>query len=367
VQIAGKNLAPLQRVMLRDTLAAPSAGQHVEQVEICFCEGVASEKVERAWRETEKQTEALRMGVEDFEVMTPLLEPWETWLELDRAGCLLGTGQVPWRVKFWPDERRFLWTVHHALLDGRSLTRVVRAFLRRVSGEEGGELALARWQAPTPGMIALAVERFGKTFAADEAMPAVGPLASTADPVVVRKMGVEFAQQLAVMAAAIEVTPATVVIWAWGQALLRASGGAAVGVEQVRAGAPQPGTAGFTMNLLPLRIRRGHGVTCIQEFRQQMLGLRDIETVSEPDFPQGVFPRGDTAWSSVIMVEHTAFEAAAEFPSIVKSHVLHESRCETLAASAHLLPDLQLQVEGPGQAVLLDCWAAALTDFIREM
>jgi hypothetical protein len=369
------SLVPLQRVMLRDTLAAPSAGQHVEQVEISFNETVDHGQVIRAWRETVARTEALRLafviergkpagwewvtGEGTLETMEPLSEPWEAWLERDRRCGLLAAGKVPWRVKYWAGERRFLWTLHHALLDGRSLTRVVRGFLKQLDGVQAEEWQLSRWQPPSALMISTATEMFRKTFSDHEEPQAVGPVECQLDSAEGYVLGADFAQYLAVMAEAAEVSAATLVIWAWGQALLQASGGKSVVVEQVRAGAPQAGTAGFTMNLLPVLIRRG-GVASLQELRVQLLDLRHIESVSEQDLPPGVFPNVCAPWSSVIMVEHIAFSQAVDFPGLVKSRTLHESRGESLTASAELLPDCRLRVEGPGRAVLLEGWLAVL-------
>ena len=53
-------LAPLQRVMLRDSLAAGDAGHHVEQVEIVLAPGAMRQRVAAAWAETVARTAALR-------------------------------------------------------------------------------------------------------------------------------------------------------------------------------------------------------------------------------------------------------------------------------------------------------------------
>jgi hypothetical protein len=369
------NLAPLQRVMLRDTLVAPSAGQHVEQVEISFNKGVEHERIIRAWHETVALTEVLRIGFvieqgdpvgwewltggEIFETMEPLSEPWEAWLERDRRCSLLAAEKVPWRVKYWAGERSFLWTLHHALLDGRSLTRVVQTFLQQLDGGQAEEWRLSRWQPPSDLVISTATEMFRQTFAGHEEPQTAGPLECQMDSVAECVLGVDFAQHLAVIAGKAEVSAATLVIWAWGQALLQASGSKSVVVEQVRAGAPQAGTAGFTMNLLPVLIRSG-GAASLRQLRAQLLDLRRIESVSEQDFPPGVFPNVCAPWSSVIMVEHTAFSEAADCTAWVKSRSLHESRGESLTASAQLMPDCRLQVEGPGRSALLDGWLAVL-------
>jgi hypothetical protein len=138
-----------------------------------------------------------------------------------------------------------------------------------------------------------------------------------------------------------------------------------VWVEQLRAGAPQAGTAGFTMNLLPILIRRSEGNPGkeLREFRARLLALRDIEAVSPENFPPGVFPDMTGPASSVIMVERgTLRQQVGEVASgeLIESLVLHERVGETLMATAYLLPDLKLEVEGPGRRDLLERWIRVL-------
>jgi hypothetical protein len=193
------------------------------------------------------------------------------------------------------------------------------------------------------------VDSLEMDFPADAAGPAV------------RLMGDEFARNLESLAAVIGVTAATLLIWAWGQALLEISGADAVIVEQLRAGAPQPGTAGFTMNTLPVTVRRAGGdvARSLREFRARLLALRDIESVAPGDFAPGVFPDLDGPSSSMIMVERGTLRHMAG-RECVESLVLHEAKGETLMATAHVLPDLRLEVEGTGRHALLDGWVRVL-------
>ena len=127
-------LAPLQRLMLQDSLAAKGAGLHVEQVEIIFSREIPGEHVISAWQETVSRTEALRItfvnGASEMAFIKPadfpkveaeIPESWQDWLETDRALPLLTPDDVPWRAVYWPLAGRFIWTFHHALLDGRSI------------------------------------------------------------------------------------------------------------------------------------------------------------------------------------------------------------------------------------------------------
>jgi hypothetical protein len=369
-------LAPLQRVMLRDSLAEESAGHHVEQVEILFAPGGWRDRVADAWAETVAATEALRIafsirngepvGIECVPAPpTPHLEEispvsWDAWLAGDRQRSLLSPHQVPWRAVYWPQDGRFLWTFHHALLDGRSITAVLRSFLARVSGGPGEELVLAEWQPPTPDAVKLAERLFREEFPPP---PPEKYLLNEPDEGPARYFaGTAFRERLEAVALSMESTTATLLIWAWGQALADAAGTDAVIVEQVRAGAPQQGSAGFTMHTLPVVISRpadGDTDESIRKFRRHLLALRAIEGVCPADFPPGVFPDVDRPDGSVVMVERATpqYLLASE---MLGSMVLHECEGETLMATAHILPDLRLEVEGPGRHGLLDRWVGAL-------
>lgn len=363
------HLAPLQRVMLRDTLAEPAAGHHVEQVEIVFAPRITEAKIIAAWWETVQQTAALQISftieqgrTQPWKFVTPptTLHPVEpltgsltSWLEADRLRPLLAPDEVPWRAVFWRETRRFVWTFHHALLDGRSIARVLRSFLKRIDGSHSERLTLARWQPPTAEVVTLAETQFCSRVPPSIRSPAAEPDFALA----VHSLGIDFVNRLESIAEEIKVTVATLVTWSWGQALLAASATDAVWVEQLRSGAPQPGAAGFTMNLLPVLIQAGTSPT---QFAKQLLELRAIETVSPEDFPPGIFPKTSGPWASVIMVERGSLHQMALASDSVEILKLHESKTETLAATAYILPDLRLEVEGPGRHALLAGWIESL-------
>lgn len=367
-------LAPLQMLMLRDSLAGAGIGNHVEQLEITFRVELDGGRVAAAWAETVAATVALQMaftaeagweiarGGGEFHEQGALPESWPEWRENDRRRAILAPGTAPWRVAWWPEARKFIWTFHHALLDGRSIARVVQNFLTRLGGGVAAPLALAKWQPPTPSAVELAEKLFRETFAGLERG---GALAETPDRgEAKRALGCELAQGLAAAAAARDFSPAAAVTWAWGQTLAASAGADAVLVEQVRSGPPQPGTAGFTMNTLPVLIHRG---VSLPDFRRQLLALREIEQVSPADFAPGVFP--DLGGSSVIMVERGDLRhqmGASACGNFVSSLRLHEPSTQALTASARLLPDLQLEVEGPGRQVLLDDWARQIQRLARR-
>jgi hypothetical protein len=369
-------LAPLQQVMLRDSLSAPEAGHHVEQVEIRFTSGVDAARILAAWADTVARTEALRVefvighgaprswklsgAVNPVNLQECVPESWEGWLENDRCRPLLRPGAVPWRAVFWPDDRRFIWTFHHALLDGRSIARVLREFMNRADGGDARPLAVSRWIEPNSRALELAERMFLENPVYP--WPVQLPVENDSDGPAVWNAGNDFAARLDSLAAA-GVTAATVLKWAWGQTLTQAAGVDAVLVEQLRAGAPQEGTAGFTMNTLPVVIRRaadGDAAQCLIAFRNQLLELREIESVSPEDFPPGVYPDMEVPSASVIMVERGTLLHQIGRAELVESLVLHEARGETLMATAYLLPELRLEVEGPGRHQLLERWIRVL-------
>lgn len=162
-------LAPVQSAMLRETLAGAS-GRYVERLEICFAAQVDPEVIRDAWRETVAATEVLRARIV-IENGDPI-----GWVPTDNEGEWLeisdpsndwqhGAGDCgeeapdlvkgsPWRVLFFPAEGRWIWIFHHALLDGRSIVKVARAFMDRVQGRDPGRVAWAGWADGDEGMVA---------------------------------------------------------------------------------------------------------------------------------------------------------------------------------------------------------------------
>ncbi len=359
--------------MLRDSYDSPHAGYHVEQVEITFALDCAAGRIAAAWDETVAATEALRTafdfshgiptgchGTRDFpamEIHNAAPTSWESWREADRCRPLLFPDEVPWRIACWPQARRLVWTFHHALLDGRSITRILRGFLARLEGDSAEALPLAKWNSPSPEAVELATQMF-------QEMPSIHfeiPHDPSPSGPALRCLGNEFAMALEARAAEIQTTAATLLTWAWGCALADFSGTDAVMVEQVRAGAPQPGTAGFTMNVLPLLIRR----CSLQDFQADLLALRDIESVSFSDFAAGIYPDVHAPGISTIMVEHSTLHHSIGQSDLIESIILHERGADALMATAHLLPDFRLEVEGPHRHELLDEWIEALQKLER--
>ena len=378
-------LAPLQIIMLRDSLAASGDGLHVEQVEIVFRNEHPQGEVAAAWDATVACTEALQMAfvIEHGQPVAwrkiPLTNgsKWsghapalgENSLAADRLRPLLRQDVLPWRVAYWPSERRFVWTFHHALLDGRSITRILHGFLNCLhDGQSPERLPITTWFPANGQTIAKAKRVLCEEFAGLKLTERAPFSESHVTKKAVRCLGYESAARLECYAAAMQVSAANILTWLWGQVIAHVSGRDAAVVEQVRCGSPQAGKAGFSMNTLPLVIWQANSDSVgsqMQKFRTHLLAMREIEAVASYDLPSHVTALTNDPWSSVIMIERGTLIHMADPCRRVESITLHEFSGETLTAAAYLLPDLQLEVEGGENQRLLDVWANLLANIIE--
>lgn len=375
-------LAPLQRIMLSDSVAGTQIGVHVEQVVIVFSGGIEEMAILSAWETTVEQTEALQLGLilengrpagwKRAHSPRPAFSiescegDFEEWLQRDRERVILIEGNEPWRVAWFRAERRLVWTFHHALLDGRSITAVIRAFLAVIRGDEAKALPLSRWQAPDDETRDAAREHFTRFFADPVSSVDAPPSNPATKERAVRRLGSSFADMMESLAREWGVSTTALLIQAWSQAVAEASGTDAIAVEQIRSGPPQVGTAGFFMNTLPVMVRRFPGpepAEHLKALRRQLLDLRKIESISEVAYPETVASALQSPWSSVIMVERGTLRFMVEqegaFP-FVESLDLHEHRGRALTAAVYLQPDFLMIVEGPGRFALLDRWIEIL-------
>lgn len=368
--------------MLRETLTKDPT-RHIEQVVVDFEEGTCLSRVEQAWRETVAATEALRGRFEiqegeplgfrleeaegDCQVLVDEPLDWDRWLEEDRRTPLPLAEGVPWRVACWQESRRWVWTFHHALLDGRSITSVVQSFLKRLTGGDPGPLALPERITPDEATVAEAIAFHGAQAAEAEPVLPEFPEDLKGPAVVRRELGHATALRLEQAAERLQVTAPTLLVWAWGQALAAASGADCAAIGQVRSGAPQAGCAGFSMHTVPLvipRAREGSVADHVCALRAKLLAMRRIEHVPIEKLPD-LFPnfRGNPWPGGVLMVETgTLHQRAGDFPQVQQIR-LQESG-GGLLASAYLRPELLLEVETDGSSIgpfgaqsLLNHWA----------
>lgn len=156
--------------MLQRSLGA-ATGENVEQVEIDFAPDVSTDHVVSTWISTVEGTAVLRSHFvihEDGSIHLVPVDPspnitveqfvpdsWQDWLANDRLDQLPLEGGLPWRTKFWPEARKLIWTFHHALLDGRSIAKILTLFQDRLSGaDDSANLESASPHLPGPDEIA---------------------------------------------------------------------------------------------------------------------------------------------------------------------------------------------------------------------
>ena len=362
-------------------------GKEREQVVLRFREKMPVDGVREAWRATIDATEALRLGIRlegdvpggleprppQTDLMVHLAEPssWDEWLRADRRQDFDWEKDVPWRAAYWPATGRWVWTFHHALLDGRSITRILRAFLQRLSGEAAPGFVWPHWQAASSEEKAAAQAHFTRL-----SIPPPGErldFAATGRGRAARVLGEGVAEKIHAVAQETGVTPAAVILWAWGQACLLATGGESTLIGQVRAGAPKENTAGFSMNTLPVLVTRDEPEAPATQgwraLRQQMLALRACEALDPQDLAAMPAPcPSAAAWESIAMIEHGTLwhQLGGLAPALLESALLMEDSSSPLLASAWLRPDLRLEVEAdaplgqPGAEALADYWEAII-------
>ena len=385
------DLSPVQSAMLRNSLLHGASGRHIEQVVLEFNEPVEMDQVAAAWWATVKATVVLRTRFA-FESGDPVaLErcaemgaycddlddtiEFEAWLEADRQRGVRVDSEVPWRVNLWPNAKRMVWTFHHALLDGHSITRIVSCFLQRLEGREPGPLELLGWEAPDEDRIAEA-----SAFHAAELRNVTTRMPDFPEDVKQAasfraSLGAQSAAGLEAAAERMNVTTTTLLIWAWGQALATAAAAEAVVVAKVRFGASEPTVAGFYMNTIPLvvhRARQGSVSGQVQALWNKLQALRKVESVPIYALPEHFPVTAGTAWpGGVVMVESGTIQQQAGHFKAVRSINIRESAGGGLLACAHVLPEIQLEVQTNGdilgpQAVeaLLEHWKQIVSELV---
>ena len=375
--------------MLRGSLTR-EFGQNVEQVEINFSPAVSMDQVASAWSSTVERTTALRtgfvfrdgepsgvipVGVDlPFHTERNVPESWKAWLASDRMEPFPLDGGLPWRTVIFPEARKLIWTFHHALLDGRSITKILVNFQSGLS-EIGNQevLDLTSSLLPAPDEVAAAEKFHRAAFVSLEASQPEFPFDQPTGPSQVHRfLGSEIAARIESAARAMDVTAATILTWAWGQAVATAAGADAVAIGQVRSGPPIPGRAGFSMNTVPLVIQRakpGSLQPVLLDFRKNLLAMRSIENVSVEQLPAGIFQETGGPWpAGALMVDRGTLHHQVGKSEAIESITLHEFSGESLLASAWIHPDLRLEVEVNGLIYgaraaesLLDHWAAIIT------
>ncbi|HYR11554.1 MAG TPA: amino acid adenylation domain-containing protein, partial [Longimicrobium sp.] len=187
-------LTPLQQGLLVQALRAPGSGIDIEQVVCRLREAVDGDRLERAWARVVQRQGILRTRFRWADVPEPVQEVLpraavpmertdlsalpsaeaerrlEEWLEADRGrGFDLGEAPAMRLALFGrgDGEHVMVWCFHHILLDGRSVTRVLREVFTFYDAAEMDE-AEASLETPRPFRDHVAWLR-GRDPAADRA------------------------------------------------------------------------------------------------------------------------------------------------------------------------------------------------------
>lgn len=366
--------------MLRDSLFSEDSGRQRLHVRLTFNRQPSSGDVATAWRATCEACASLRLhwragAAEEGEIFELPAAPA---LADDPLRSLPITDGAPLCRAAWDEQTgEFSLIAHHSALDGRSLRRVLDAFLSRLTtGQTLPPLAAARWSEPSAETIDAARKFLAPRLAGLPAARWNYPPGSKRSGISLRKqLGPEASRKLLQRTRDWDLGAAAMVTWAWGQAVCQAAGTGAARVGQTRSGPPLENATGCWIRTFPLLIPR-HGAGSWREAVQSL--RRDSHTARTFDsVPPGAFADlfgQDGPWDTVIMVETTTQVAWLEskFPGLISTCTVLESPGDPIIASAWISPDLEIAIEttadGPTEGAaetLLGFWVEILENLIE--
>ena len=410
-------LSPMQQGMLLDSLREPGAGVNLEQ--ICWRMPATVDRAAflDAWRWLTGRHDALRTAFrwEDLaapaqEVCTAVEVPvreidwrasapeefpsrWREFLAADRAtGFNLRTPPL-WRLALidGPNAQiQFLWTIHHAIIDGRSLAILLRELTLAYAALCRGE----RPALPAPPPYREFVARLAQQdLAAAEAfwrdrLAGSGPLPrfQIPPPPVARgatqqrkscdtRVPAGLTVALRQRAKSLGATPNTLMQAAWALLLGRWTGARDVVFGATRAGrraGPRAGTGGVGVfiNTLPLRAvlnPADRWETLVQSLRRQQVEARGYEHTPLA-LIQHWCARGQPLFETFLMFER--FEWAPEIeklcaPLAVADVEMHEAPSYPLSLSAYDGPEPLLRFHYDARRFAGDAIARMQVDYRR--
>ncbi|MET0397904.1 MAG: condensation domain-containing protein, partial [Longimicrobiaceae bacterium] len=355
-------LSPLQEGMLFHALYAPGSGVYVGQFGFVLEGPLDADALERAWQNAVARHEALRAGfswdglprpvqVVRRETRLPFLR--EDWRGLDRAGqeerleaYMAADRAAGFDLERAPlmrlalfrlgeAEHHLVWTHHHLVVDGWSLSLVFRAVLAAYGAHARGGTPqqgqgrryrdYAAWLARQDRARAELFWR--RTLAGfDTPTPLPGARAGAreegeARPGVARlRLSVERTRALQEQARAWGVTMSTLVQGAWGLLLARWAGEEEVVFGATVSGRPAelPGveeTVGLFINTLPVRVRAGGAAELrewLQELQKEQVEAREYEYTPLVDVQRwSEVPAGEPLFESLAVFENYPVDEAA--------------------------------------------------------
>lgn len=279
----------------------------------------------------------------------------ETFLDADRAQGLALNGEVLWRATLivWADAQSVLvLTLHHAIVDGRSMARMVRELLvflhdGALPSAAADTISFGGFCEALPDAVhdAKEAETYFKTYLSDAETAGVLTLPSegNADTTAVRKrqitrrMDVDQGAQMRDAAGRSGARMANLIQAAWGVLLSRWQGADIVTFGMVRSGRHAvPGSidaVGCLINTLPACVRLAPERTVFQvmrELRKHTLSIRNLEQTPISVIRQSIKLHGATPlFETAVMFENAGIERLiigdGPFPGVRKIELREEA------------------------------------------
>jgi nonribosomal peptide synthetase CepB len=348
-------------------------GFYLEQIVVRFTSPPDAEPLEKAWQRTVAAIPALRIVTDGNAAVMVDAAPdqWtihdgsfdaagpEALLEADRRAGFRDHRKPAWRCQYWPADGVLLWTVHHALLDGRSMAAVLRHFLLLAAGLDPG--AAPEWvgclspdEAETSRACS-AMAGLALPPRADEEPFAWGG-GDAGIPWRIRlPLANDLREKLTSRAQACGSTVHGLVQWAWAWAVARLAGYEQLSLGVVRSAHWQlPSTktaAGYLMTTVPVPARMEHNTTvgdALRRYREAVLAVRDFTRADSREMGRALGRPAALPWDAVVMTENGSLGELVypQLPDgLVASIVVHERTGEPLTASACLGKQSAIEIE----------------------
>ncbi|WP_103333011.1 non-ribosomal peptide synthetase [Pseudotabrizicola formosa] len=406
-------LTPLQLGMVYESVLAGRPWVNLEQVVVHLDDEVVDPAALRAaWTQVSARHEALRLSILWRKRVAPVqvlrdrievsltVEDWSAlperrragmlhqFLEADRAAGVDLEAAPSWRVllaQLGPRQAVMVWTVHHALIDGRSMAIVLDEVFAAVKGRPLPP-------APAVGFLAYAKALAAQDTQASEAFFGAylqgfdhpNPLTEEGGDsglarkrVLERRLDTALTTALVARAGAAGATLATVVHAAWGMVVARWTGQGTAVFGATRAGRHiVPGTArsvGCLINTLPMKVQisPSHKVDdFLAALRAESLLLRGHEHAALTDIRRWCgLPGTEQMFGSMVMFERATLSETMRHlgPDWARRRVeLREEGALPLTLSAYGDAGLLLLLEYD-PAVVADSKAQAMLDHMARL
>ena len=352
-------LTPLQKAMLFTGITDPQSGINIEQVVLRFPHKMDGEKLREAWQAAVQRHDILRTSfhwpggsepvqqveptaeipwqVLDWQASSPvdIHQAWETLLAEDRTRGF-AMDQAPLMrcclVNFKDNDCRLLWTFHHILLDGRSISLNLEEVLSSYENLSGGAIAQQPKSKPFSQFVAWlnqldenAAANYWKELLKGFEPPQPLQLGEpdTAENAQLNPYGLyevhldeKAVAELELFAKKQDITLNTLVQAAWALVLSRYQDHPDIVFGAVRAcrfwgGEAHKDRVGLFINTLPVRMQfQEEQVVAdwLQELRQQHIDIRPYEFSSGEKIKEWAgLPRETVLLESAVMFEQGSF------------------------------------------------------------